>query len=266
MYSGTSGLPQDYNTKLLQGKIPGYSVVNKFGRNIQIDSGVTADIWDGGYTASASLLWVPPTVARIHQITSTQAADDDGSTGTQTIQVYGLKTWSSLETSEVITMNGVTNVPTGSYVIIHRMKQLTAGSGGTNAGIITATADSDATVTAQILAGQGQTQMAIYGIPTGVTAYMGQFYGSLNKSGGAATGNCDMSLRVNSEPDSQSSAFVVKHTLGLALTGTSALLMKYAVPNKFTGPAIILLRGASSVNGLDVSAGFDLVLHNTAYP
>lgn len=48
---------------------------NKFGRNTDIDSGITADIWDGGNTGAASVLWIAPTAARQHQIASSSATD-----------------------------------------------------------------------------------------------------------------------------------------------------------------------------------------------
>ena len=58
-------------------------VVNKFGRNPDIDASTAADIWDGG-PVGGTLIWLAPTAARIHQITSTDATDTAG-TGTLTL-------------------------------------------------------------------------------------------------------------------------------------------------------------------------------------
>ena len=82
-------------------------------------------------------------------------------------------------------MDGTTNVPTlNSYVIIHRMKVLTKGATNVNVGVITATADTDGTVTARIDVGRGQSQMAIYGVPSIQTAYVFRFYSNVLKASG----------------------------------------------------------------------------------
>jgi len=250
------------------GNYSGYSVVNKFGRSTNVDSGVATDIHDGANADSyptAALddrdTWQAPTQARTHQIKSTDVNDDGDpvGTGARTIQIYGLTAWTDTsETSETITLNGTTNVATSnSYVIIHRMKVLTAGSSGPNVGTIYATADTDSTITAQINPAEGQTQMAVYGIGA-YDAYMVQYYMSAVK--GAASVGIETTLLVNNEPDSQLTSFLVKHTLGLATEGTSKYTHKFEPYFKITGPAIIKLRANASANNTDVSGGFDLIL------
>ena len=159
-------------------------------------------------------------------------------------------------------MNGTNVVGTSNaYVTIHRMKVLTKGATSVNVGIIKATAKSPSatTITAQIRAGQGQTQMAIYGIPSVQTAYMNQFYIAAEKAGGA-TALLNMSLLVNPEPDAELLNFLVKHTMGLMTAGTSGYPHPYDPPKKFEGPAIIKIQVASGTNDMDVSAGFDMIL------
>ena len=135
------------------------------------------------------------------------------------------------------TMNGTSNVATSnSYVIIHRMKVLTKGENGPNVGVITATAVTDSSVTAQINAGEGQTQMAIYGVPSTQVAYITQFYASINKAVASAAGN--IALLMNPEPDSELTKFLVKHTKGINTSGTSALPHRYKPYNRFAGPCI----------------------------
>lgn len=154
-------------------------------------------------------------------------------------------------------MDGTTGVTTvNSYVIIHRMKVIQSGSSGPNVAAITATAATDATVTAQINAGEGQTQMAVYGVPTGVTAYMVSFYASINRAISAAA---NVTLLVNDYPTTPG-AFVTKHTLGIGTTGTAAIRHEYCPYSKFSGPCIIKMAAETSANNCDVSAGFDLIL------
>jgi hypothetical protein len=256
---------QSFNNFLLEvarGNISGMFSVNKFGRNTEIDSGVTADVWDGGNTGDVSLAWVAPTQARTHTIASTSASDTDGGVGARRLRLFGLPDWDTAEISEEIVMNtGSPPVTTNSYVIIHRMQVLTKGATNVNVGTITATATSDATVTAQIEPGQGQTQMAIYGIPSTQTMYIGRLYGNVNKAGGAA-GLIDVSLRINPEPQNELLNFLVKHTFGLQTVGTSALTINYYTPKIFTGPAIIKVQAVSGTDNMDISAGFDGVLVN----
>ena len=147
-----------------------------------------------------------------------------------------------------------------SYVIIHRLEALTWGSSGPNIGEITATTltDSPGTVTARIRAGQGQTQMVIYGIPSTQTLYMGRLYGNMNKAGQAAL--CDVSVKYNPEPQTELTGFLTKHTFGLQSTGTSALTINYATPKKFAGPGILKMQVLSGTNDVDISGGFDAVL------
>ena len=253
---------QDFALEAARGNVTKVSCVNKFGRSTDVDNGVDTDIWDGANSTDSQPIWVAPTQARTHIIHSRSVNDTSGGTGTRTIQVYGLKDWNTKEISETIVMGGTVSTVTteNQYVIIHRMKVLTKGASGPNVGTITATAETDNTVTAQIQEEQGQTQMAIYGIPSNQSAYMTQLYDSVNKSGGA-TGAIDGSLLYNPEPDAELLGFVIKHTIGKITSGTSDGKGHQFNPyKKFEGPGILKMQANGSANNLDVSAGFDLVL------
>lgn len=242
----------DPHLEIARGNIAGQSKVNKFGRNTSV--GTTAeDIWDGGG------IWIAPTTARTHDIASDNAADTSAGAGARTIRVFGLTGWGSAEVSEDITMNGTSNVATAnSYVIIHRMLVLTKGATDVNVGTITATAQTDATVTAQINPSEGQTQMAIYGIPSTQKGYMTAYYGSVLKSAG--TGGLDLTLRVNPEPDAELTNFLVKHTQAVLAAGASYLRHQFMPQFTIDGPAIIKLQGAASTGTFDTSGGFDMIL------
>jgi len=255
---------RDFFLEVAKGNIAKHSTINKFGRNIEIDSGITADIWDGGHTLGSggvSLIWTAPTAARTHTIASTSSDDVASGTGAKTIKIFGLTDWATTETSEELNMHtGGLTVTSNSYVIIHRMRVLTKGADDVNVGTITATAAVDATTTAQIRPGQGQTQMAVYGIPSIQKLYIGRLYANMNKGTGAAAGSIDNALCVNPEPETELTNFVVKHTFGLQLVGVSAFSIPYYVPKIIDGPAIIKVQSVSGGNNIDVSAGFDGVL------
>ncbi len=261
---------RDLSLELAAGTVDRHKSVNKFGRSTNVDSDTATDIWDGANPTDDEPIWIPPTAARIHTIVSDDT-DDDGTLpglgpGARTIQVYGLQDWDTAETSEVVVMNGTTGVPmSNAYVIIHRMKVLTKGATGPNVGVITATAASDGTVTAQINnapEGQGQTQMAIYGVPSVQKAFMTAYYTSANRS--ASSGAVDVSLLVNPEPDAELLGYLVKHTQGLKPAGTSYIRHPFDPYFGISGPAIIKIQAMPTANNFDCSAGFDLIMVDNA--
>lgn len=231
--------------------------VNKYGHTINADSGVLTDIHDGA--DAGNVIWDAPTAARTHQIVSSDA-DDDGApvgAGARTIEVCGLKTWALAETCEIIIMNGVTNVPTvNTYVIIHRMTVKTWGAVGPNQGIIKATADTDTTITATILALAGQTQMAILGIPSIQEFHMTAFYAGFLKAGGPSV-SADITLCVNTHPDLFLGDCIIKHTDALIKDGTSHFFHPFFPDKNFIGPVIIKMQVRGDAADLDVSGGFD---------
>lgn len=233
------------------------SPVHKFGRNISVGT-TTEDIWDGGG------VWVPPTQARIHDIVSTSGSDDGSplGIGAHTIKISGLDANFKLQ-SENLTLNGTANVPTvNTYIMIHRMKITAAGSTGSNVGTITATAQVDGTVTAQINPTNNQTLMAIYQIPAGKIGYMKSYFANMNRTGVSA--NVDLCLC--SKPFGE--VYQVKHNRGLMAAGSSSFQHIFdpsygsdrGSNDPFGEKAIIKINAVSSVSGTDVSAGFDLKL------
>ena len=252
--------------EVARGRISGISAVNKFGEAPEGIQLTATDVWSRANSAATQQIWLAPTAARIHAIVSSDA-NDDGSpvgTGARTIQVFGLPTWDLAETSEVVTMNGTGAVNTvGSYVIIHRMVVLSCGASGPNVGTITATAATDTTITAVILPGEGQTQMAIYGIPSIQTFYVDKYYFSIHENGvGTGQISCDVRFLVNPFPQLQPTVFIKKNGRGVMNVGSSNLDHLWCPDNKIPGPAIIKIQAIATVADTDASAGFDGFLIN----
>ena len=241
---------QDASLLIARGLDDGIIAINKFGRNPDVDAG-TEDIWSQGGT------WVQPTAARVHAIVSTDTNDSSAGTGARTITVNGLN-GSYVDTTETITMNGTTPVNTvNSYWIIHRMIVATGGgtatATGTNIGTITATAAVDATVSAAIVIGKGQTQLCIYQIPAGYTAYLERYVASFN---GGLNANVEVELYVKPF----GGTFNLKGTLVLDQAGASFAERNYYTPLKFTAKSIIKLRATSDSANSNVVGSFDLIL------
>jgi len=228
-------LMQSSNLAIAAGQVSGRSAVNKFGVNPDVDTtSDPEDIWGG-----ATALWVPPTTARTHQIASTSTADDGdpAGTGAHSITITGLDANFAVQ-SEEIELNGTTDVPTANtYTRIYRMFITAAGSGGTNAGTITATADTDSTVTAQITIGVGQTGMAIFSVPDGKSFYLSML--ATTVLGVGATTIADMRLIQTTGIDGSTAANRVRHFWS-ADRGAAAIT--FDPPKKFDGPCDVIAR------------------------
>lgn len=251
---------RDFGTDVARGVVAGFSRINKFGAAPDGIQTTATDIWSRANSTPTQQVWLAPTAARQHAIVST-STDDDGNpvgTGARTLRIWGLKTWDLAETSEDITLDGTTPVNTAnSYVIIHRMKVLTSGATGINVGTISATAAApDSTVTAVILPGDGQTEMAIYGIPSTQTFYLKRWGTHINKASFTAV-TADFQLRVNENPNVQTTNFIRKDDISLQSTGTSAYSRAYDIPPSFAGPCIIKVTATASSADVDGKSGFD---------
>jgi len=251
---------KDFGLEVALGNVTGYASINKFGEALDCDVNTLTDVWDGADGATSTDIWIPPTQARVHNLTSASANDTSAGTGMRTVEVYGLVDWDTAESSETVTMNGTSDVATSSsYVIIHRMVGKTFGSGGTNAGIITATAVTDATITAAIQAGQGQTLMTIYGIPSTQTINIVHIEASALKATGAST-NIDGTILVKENADLATGGFVTKHRF--KFSDTEFYDRMFGPPNKFTGPCIIKMQVSASANNTVVASTFDAYVVN----
>ena len=184
----------DFYQEVQEGRRTGYSILTKFGRNGDIDSG-PEDVWAlGGTYAGQPASFTPETV----DVFSSSAADTSAGTGARTVRFFGLKTSASTAYEyEDITLSGTTAVTSASsWWRINRAFIMTAGSGGENAGGITIRATTTtANVFATILAGLNQTQIAAYTVPAGVTAYLKRVRISMARANGSA-GSAEITIRV----------------------------------------------------------------------
>jgi len=244
----------NYFTEIALGNITGRSTVNKFGAapdGIQVTA---TDVWSRADSTPTQQIWLAPTAPRVHALVSSSAAD------VFNLIIYGLKTWDTAESSETIALNGQTPVNTvNSYVIIHRMKCVYTAAKTTNVGTITATAATDNTITAVILPGDGQTEMAIYGVPSTKKALMHRWACQINKTSAAAV-TVNFTIKVNENPQIQTVGFLRKNDLSLQSNGASAHEKVFDIPPVYSGPCIIKVQGVGSAADIDASSGFDLEL------
>ncbi len=242
------------------GRVTGFTSVNRFGRAVDGIQTSRTDLWGRADSVATQQIWLAPTAARIHAIVSASANDTAAGTGARTVRVFGLTTWATKESSEVVTMNGTTPVNTvNSYVIINKLVVATCGTVGPNAGVITATAATDTTITAHMRALTGSTEMAIFGWPSTQTLYLKNWKASLNKASAAAA-HATYSILYNATPDTQATNYVTMAVTGRQSTGQSAGSEPVDPYIRLDGPGIIKVQATASAANADGSADFGGIL------
>lgn len=159
------GAYEPFELQVARGQIMGHSSFQVFGYNPDVDTSEES-IWPDGGT-------IPhPTSASQLTIVSTDAADDGNpvGTGARTVYIEGLDGNYNV-VSETVTMNGTTGVTTtNSYLYVNQFYVATVGSGGANAGEITAKVST--TLYDIIAVGYNTRTTAHYCVPAGYTAYI----------------------------------------------------------------------------------------------
>jgi hypothetical protein len=146
----------NYNSEVALGKRQGAKTWTKWGYNADVDNAAEEMIWSVGgdmtFLDSASTM----------SFVSSSTADDVGGTGATGVVVYGIDA-NRKEQIEVVFLDGTTPVVTTStWLGINRMSVYACGSGKENAGNITATSVTGSYLQAEIPAGEGSTQQAIF--------------------------------------------------------------------------------------------------------
>jgi cephalosporin-C deacetylase-like acetyl esterase len=223
-------------------QIAGHSAVTVFGYNGDVDQ-TEESVWPDGGT-------VPhPTTASVLDIVSTSTDDDAAGTGARTVFIEGLDNNYNV-VSETVILDGTTAVETvNSYLYVNQFYVATVGSGGANAGEITAKVDT--TLYDLIAVGYNQRTTAHYCVPAGYTAYLTE--GVL--TAGQASGSTAVT------------AFLKQHGPdGILRVAAISTLNNGSISYDFAYPIQILEKncfGATAVgaaNNNSVSAFFNFVL------
>jgi hypothetical protein len=161
------------------GLYSGRFIVNKFGRNADIDTGsVPEDIWAAGglYTGFPAFA-SPETIS----VFSSDGTDSSADVGLRTIRLYGLDANGDAQTEDVILSGATPVATTATWTRMNRMVALTAGTSLTNVGTITAR---HTTTTANVFSvmpiGTGQTQICCYTVPANHTAYLKRYSAAMD--------------------------------------------------------------------------------------
>lgn len=155
--SNLYGEPGEFNLQVARGQIAGHSTVNIYGYQAAVAQ-TFIPLWE-----NATAYAYPPSA------TVMNLAGSNGDTAS--ILITGLNSLYEL-TTETVVLNGTTPVPTvNSYLRINSMS-VSVGSATNPAGVVTLKDLTNTTIYAQINAGVGRTQAAIYTVPAGYTFYL----------------------------------------------------------------------------------------------
>jgi hypothetical protein len=322
-----------WEQRVAEGRVTGYTHINKFGLNTDIDTGTVPEtLWDGGG------LYVEPTQARLHDVASTSTEDagsvlssgtatggsktslidtsatfsSDGvaagdviindttkehavvvtvtsetvltvdytihngvlaspgdsyrvvnatGTGSSVVHLYGLD-GDGYEVEEFVVMNGTTSVATStSFLKMHRMHSDGAASDTGNVGTITATAQTDATVSAQINPNNGTTLMCVYCVPRGKEGYLTQWSVSLSRTSGTSDTTAQMELIVHPDGIHNKMGARIQDVVTLGSGGTSSMSRVFEPHLHLTqGTEVYIECTYASASNLLISGNFDIIL------
>jgi hypothetical protein len=236
----------DPELSISAGLFSGISIVNKFGRNPDVDPGSTPeDLWNGGgvYTG------FPTGGPEEFEVFSSSASD----TGVLTF-TYLASSTSTAYQQATVTLNGTTPVATGiTGYRMHTARYSSGSSTGFNVGTITLR---HRTTTANVFCvmpiGRSQTNVSSYTVPAGSTAYIKRIFCRVI---GSTTGTADGSIWIRTNGGSprlrrpftvvNGDHFEEEPYGGLAAEEKSDIAMRISV---------------ASTNNLDIIGGYDLIL------
>ncbi len=151
------GKYEEFNLQVARGQIQGHSTLNIYGYQPSVGQ-TLIPIWE-----NATAYVFPPAATKMNL---TGTAGD-----TATITISGLDSGYNM-ISENVVLNGATPVTTvKTYLRINGMG-VAVGSATNPAGVVTLKDLTNTTIYAQINAGVGRTQAAIYTVPAGHTFYL----------------------------------------------------------------------------------------------
>lgn len=183
---GGALLMSDVGVEIARGNVAGQMAVSVHGRNPDIGTASTPeDVWLGGGAYTGFPTGTPETV----DVSSASANDTSAGTGARTVRIHGLATSTSTAyTTEDLTMNGTSLVTSsGTWYRVNLVEVLTAGSGETNAGIITVHhTTTTANVFAQMAASTGYSAIAAWTVPKDSDLFIQSMRVALARASGAA--------------------------------------------------------------------------------
>jgi hypothetical protein len=163
--------------------------------------------------------------------------------------------------TETVIMDGQNDVAiTKTFVRQYRGFVLHAGASGMNEGDITVDVVATGEVGLFITAGDGQTQQAIFTVPSGMTGFFLKGYVGIGSGGnpvGGASAVFTWRARLN---NGATGVFAIKGQIEVLSTGSQFWIYEYAVPVAVPEKTDIIIRCDSVSDTLGVIGAYDMVL------
>lgn len=177
MTEAYGGLPKIRGLEVAGGVFSNISGVTKFGHALAVGSTLVT-VW------SLTTIYVYPLGATVMTLSSSSTDDDGGGTGARTVNVIGLDgDW--VEVEQLLTLDGQAGVTIPTALRrVYRIEVLTAGSIGSNEGILYVGSGAIASGVpankfAVVEVGVNQTLMTPYTVPAGKRGFITAVYASL---------------------------------------------------------------------------------------
>ena len=176
----------DFLFEVARGNVPGIAVASVYGYNPDSKAAVEECVSD------ISAAYTFPAAPGAVTISSSSGADTGAGTGAQTVLISGLDA-AYLPVSELVILTGaVPVVTTQTFLRFQDATVQTAGSGGKNAGVLTATLGGNPQCAIPI--GLNTSQLGFYTVPAGFTVYLIQADFAISE-GAVATARGSLSVR-----------------------------------------------------------------------
>ena len=230
---------EQFDLNVSRGKVRGASTIHKFGATPSQSTNTTATVWDKGDTFYPWSAFDTPGVLVAAQV----GLGDNG----KVVTIVGLdENWDEIEEDFILSS---TEIVTGTK-IFKRVFRGYIKSGTSNVGQLNFSRGGIQVL--RIIAGLGQTLMAIYTVPNGYTGYLYQGVCSA-QAGADATGF--MMVRYNTIGQ----AFRVGHTFEVSGSG-GEYFYKFAFPIEIPQHSDIDIRLTTRSNNGRYTAAFDMLL------
>jgi hypothetical protein len=217
-----SSMPYGYD--IVEGNITGHTPFFKTGYNADVDA-AEEDMWVVGG------MYVFPAASQRMEVVSSSTADAAAGTGALTIKIWYL-TNTFVEKTEVVTLTGVTPVPTVATDIyrINAFRVLTAGTGGSAAGTIDIRHITLGTIYSRIAIGNTRARNSIYTVPVDKTLYISQLSCSVGNSAGGRYARFTLRATYDDQAQATSGLLYPYYEIGIQ---DSAYNMHLDFPIKF---------------------------------
>lgn len=253
-------ISSDFYTEVQKGNVPKHSIIQKFGSIDNVTTTLTPISTGGVYPT--------PTTVTALEILSSSANDAAAGTGARSVTIEGISDTNGAWTfeSQTVTMNGVTPVAIPNSM--RRVFRMYVATSGSYADATTPSHNSTITLrvsgggaTWSILAsegtfGLGQSEIGLYTVPAGYTAYFLDKNVTVEDSKSA-----DVFLYVREGADTTSAPFTPMLVKELERNlSTNSKRQPKSPMFSMTGPADVGFMGKSTSTTTDISVEFEILL------